>query len=122
GVPPVLWLAESVPPGLPAKILVKELVPSRTKATEYPPRRTVWPELPNSPCQNPSPPTLGLQLIPTLGAKLSYLVLKAFSPFENCTNLVGEPVRVPGLKRLPSPDTPKIFANDSTLARLSFKD
>src|SRR6185503_16563053 len=106
GVPAVLWLADNVPPGLELKRLVKALVPSRTNATEKPPRRTVWPEFPNSLCIKPLLPVFGAQVMPTLGAKLPYSVSNVFSPFENCTNLVGAPVKVPGAKRFPSPDSP----------------
>src|SRR5262245_10949182 len=64
GVPLVLWLAVKVPPGLELNRLVKAPVPSRTNATEKPPRRTVCPELPNSLCRKPSLSVFGLQVMP----------------------------------------------------------
>ena len=69
GVPVMFCEASMVCPGFPARMLRNVLVPSRTYAIENPPRRTVWPDSPPSLRRRPSL-KLGLQVKPTLGAKL----------------------------------------------------
>jgi hypothetical protein len=58
--------------------------------------------LPSSPFSR-----VGRQVRPTLGAKLFQSVLYAFWPASNGPNCGLRPVSVPGLKRLPTPETPQ---------------
>src|SRR5215831_3354548 len=79
GVPLTFWVASIVCPGLAAMMLRKVLRPSRTKAIEKPPRSTVCPDSPASLWSNPLL-KFGLQVKPTLGAKLPYCVLAVSDP------------------------------------------
>src|SRR5262249_42327874 len=92
-------------PALAPVIAWNTLVPSRTEAIENPPRMTVWPDSPIILCRKPFD-QLGLYVKPKLGSRLKLSFANTSWPFA-LVKVGAVPERVPGLKMLPTPETPK---------------